>query len=105
MSQTREAARGVEGCARATSTALVEAAAAQAPDDIAASGPGRPPLAYRRLLRHVTETIGTLNALGIDRRDRVAVVLPNGPEMATAFLAGAAGATCAPLDPAYRARE
>ena len=42
---------------------------------------------------------------GIGRGDRVAIVLPNGPEMATAFLAVAAGATTAPLNPAYRADE
>ena len=48
---------------------------------------------------------GALNALGIGRGDRVAIVLPNGPEMATAFVAVAAGATTAPLNPAYRADE
>ena len=38
--------------------------------------------------------------LGLGRHDRIAVVLPNGPEMAVAFLAVAAGATCVPLNPA-----
>ena len=33
------------------------------------------------------------------------LVLPNGPVMAAAFLAVAAGATSAPLNPAYRANE
>ena len=51
------------------------------------------------------ETIARLNALGIGRNDRVAIVLPNGPEMAAAFVAIAAGATTAPLNPAYRAEE
>ena len=37
--------------------------------------------------------------------DRVALVLPNGPEMAVAFLAVSACATCAPLNPAYRQQE
>ena len=49
--------------------------------------------------------MATLNALGIGRGDRVAIVLPNGPEMATAFVAVACGATTAPLNPAYRAEE
>lgn len=31
--------------------------------------------------------------------------MPNGPEMAVAFVSVAAGATCAPLNPAYRANE
>jgi acyl-CoA synthetase (AMP-forming)/AMP-acid ligase II/acetyltransferase-like isoleucine patch superfamily enzyme/acyl carrier protein len=35
----------------------------------------------------------------------VAVVLPNGPEMASAFVAVASGAACAPLNPAYKAEE
>ena len=43
--------------------------------------------------------------MGLGRNDRVALVLPQGPEMAMAFLAVAAGATCAPLNPAYRANE
>src|SRR5690606_13641627 len=50
-------------------------------------------------------TVERLNALGIGRNDRVAIVLPNGPEMATAFVAIAAGATTAPLNPAYREEE
>ena len=43
--------------------------------------------------------------MGIGRNDRVAIVLPNGPEMAAAFVAIAAGATTAPLNPAYKADE
>ena len=49
--------------------------------------------------------VQTLHAMGVDRQDRVALVLPNGPEMAVAFLTTAAGATCAPLNPAYSASE
>ena len=43
--------------------------------------------------------------MGIGRGDRVAIVLPNGPEMATAFIAIAQVATTAPLNPAYRQEE
>ena len=43
--------------------------------------------------------------MGIGRNDRVAMVLPNGPEMAASFIAIACGATTAPLNPAYRAEE
>jgi len=46
-----------------------------------------------------------MNGFGIGRNDAVAIVLPNGPEMATAFLAIASAATSAPLNPAYRADE
>ena len=46
-----------------------------------------------------------LRAMGIGRHDRMAVVLPNGPEMAVAILTVAASAVCAPMNPAYRAEE
>ncbi len=43
--------------------------------------------------------------MGIGRGDRVAIVLPNGPEMAASFLAIGAGATTAPLNPGYKTDE
>jgi amino acid adenylation domain-containing protein len=67
--------------------------------------PGRPTLTYGHLRRQVQEGISTLNRLGFGRHDRIALVLPNGPEMAVAFLSVAAGAIAAPLNPAYRAQE
>jgi acyl-CoA synthetase (AMP-forming)/AMP-acid ligase II len=75
------------------------------PDDAAIGAPGRPPLTYRGLQDLAARTIAELNRVGIGRGDRVAIVLPNGPEMATAFVAVATGATSAPLNPAYRADE
>jgi acyl-CoA synthetase (AMP-forming)/AMP-acid ligase II len=73
--------------------------------DTAIAAVGCPPLNYDGLRTHVKQTVATLNRLGVGRNDRVALVLPNGPEMATAFVAVAAGATAAPLNPAYRADE
>ena len=73
--------------------------------DPAIGAPGRQPLDFAGLRRHVRDTIARLNALGIGRNDKVAIVLANGPEMATAFLAIGAGATTAPLNPAYREDE
>jgi oxalate---CoA ligase len=81
---------------------IVMRGAADAPAILA---PGREPLTYGALQDLVTDTIGQLNGLGIGRNDRLAIVLPNGPEMATAFVAIGAGATTAPLNPAYRAEE
>jgi amino acid adenylation domain-containing protein len=49
--------------------------------------------------------VQALYAMGLGRHDRVAVVLPNGPEMAVACLAVAAGMTCVPFNPAYSAHE
>ncbi len=65
----------------------------------------REPLTYRELRSHTERTVAALNRLGIGRNDRVAIVLPNGPEMASAFVSIAAGATTAPLNPAYRREE
>lgn len=66
---------------------------------------GRPPLTHGALRALARDTVAALNARGIGRGDRVAIVLPNGPEMASAFLCIAAGASTAPLNPAYRAEE
>jgi len=76
-----------------------------APDAPAIGAPERQPLTFRDLDDLATDTVGRLNALGIGRNDRVAIVLPNGPEMAAAFVAVGAGATTAPLNPGYRAEE
>lgn len=71
----------------------------------ALSAPGGVPLTFAALRELVDRTIADLNANGLGRGDRVAIVLPNGPEMAAAFIAVAAGTTSAPLNPAYKADE
>ena len=86
----------------ATLNALLANGAAAAP---AIRAPGRPALSYAGLRDLAGATIARLNGIGIGRNDRVAIVLPNGPEMAAAFIAIGAGATTAPLNPAYRADE
>ncbi len=78
---------------------------AGADEAIAITAPGRAPLDYRGLRALVAATTASLNAAGIGRNHRVAIVLPNGPAMATCFLACACAATSAPLNPAYRADE
>lgn len=84
---------------------VLEAQARRNPDAVVIVAPGRLPLTYAGLLGHVEAVIRDLNAMGLGRNDRVGVVVPNGPEMATAFIAVGAGATCAPLNPEYRADE
>ena len=84
---------------------LLEHQAKRIPDAPAILAPGRAPLTYGRLYQHIDEMGRTLRAMGIGRHDRIAVVLPNGPEMAVAILAVAASATCAPMNPAYGAEE
>jgi acyl-CoA synthetase (AMP-forming)/AMP-acid ligase II len=53
----------------------------------------------------VTRVAAELRTFDLRRSDRVAIVLPNGPEMAVAFVAIAAAAPAAPLNPAYREEE
>jgi len=74
-------------------------------DRPAVAAPGRISLTHGELLRHVERIGSALRELGLGRGDRIALVLPNGPEMATAFLCVAASAVCAPLNPALRADE
>ncbi len=60
----------------------------------------------RKQFQALLKTIkGMLRGRGIGRAHRVALVVPNGPEMATAFLSVSAVAVCAPLNPAYQAPE
>lgn len=89
----------------ATLLELLTRQAAQRPDASAILAPGRVPLTYRKLAEHVAATSARLGQLGICRDDRVAILLPNGAEMALAFLSVACAATSAPLNPAYSASE
>jgi oxalate---CoA ligase len=76
-----------------------------APDAPALLAPGRPALSFHELRELCRRTVASLNEHGLGRGDRVGVVLPNGSEMAAAFLGIACGATTAPLNPAYRRAE
>lgn len=86
-------------------TTLTDLLALGAAQDIALTAPRRTPLTYADLRAQVQRTVERLNQLGLGRGDRVAIALPNGPDMASAFLSVAAGATACPLNPAYRAEE
>jgi acyl-CoA synthetase (AMP-forming)/AMP-acid ligase II len=81
---------------------LIEAGNMDAPG---IGAPDRPPLTHGGLRDLCSRTVQSLNRMGIGRNDRVAIVLPNGPEMAACFIAIACGATTAPLNPAYRGEE
>lgn len=75
------------------------------PDRPALLTPGGSPLTYAGLGRQVTDTLAACRTLGLGRQDRVALVLPNGPEMAAAFVALCVAAACAPLNPRYREED
>ncbi len=78
----------------------------RAPSSAPAIGaPGRPWLSYGELSALMVSARAAINEAGAGRGDAVAIVLPNGPEMAAAFIAVAGSATAAPLNPDYKADE
>lgn len=67
---------------------------------------GGPIVTYSSLRDQVERLASALQTLGIGRGDRVAMALPNGIEVITAFFGiAAAAATAAPLNLAYTAEE
>ena len=60
---------------------------------------------YSELVRNVDAISSTVAAAGVAPDRAVAVVLANGPLMATAFLGVSSAAVCAPLNPAYTEAE
>lgn len=88
-----------------SSSTIFELLQAGADDDVAIAGLDRPALTYRGLRALVSQTAAALHGLGFGRNDRIAIVLPNGPQMATVFVAASACTTTAPLNPAYKKDE
>jgi acyl-CoA synthetase (AMP-forming)/AMP-acid ligase II/acyl carrier protein len=76
-----------------------------APNTSAILVPRQAPVTYGALWARANHTVRGLRSLGIRRGDRVAVVLPNGPEAAVTLVAVAAGAVCVPLNPGFTAEE
>ena len=74
-------------------------------NEIAITAPSRKPLNYNGLRIHIDLIGEQLASIGLTNSDRVAIVLPNGPEMATAFLAVASYMSAAPLNPSYKEAE
>src|SRR3954453_23219025 len=90
----------------ASATAIAPAERPPPPDPGARPAPAiaaleRPPLTFAGLRQLVRDTVVSLNQLGYGRGDAVAIVLPNGPEMATSFIGVASACVSAPLNPAY----
>ena len=84
---------------------LTEWLAAGQDADTCLSATGAAPLTYAGLRKLASYVEQSLNAVGIGRNDRVALVLPNGADMASSFITVAACSTSAPLNPSYRADE
>ena len=76
------------------------------PDEAPAiRAPDREPLSYLALRSQTERTGRVLRGAGIGPEDRVAIVLPNGPAMAGAFVCMAPWCAVAPLNPAYKPDE
>jgi amino acid adenylation domain-containing protein len=76
-----------------------------APGRHAILAPNYDPITYTALWHSAAAVRHELRSLGIGQADRVAVVLPNGPETVVATLAVASAAVCAPLNPSFAADE
>jgi acyl-CoA synthetase (AMP-forming)/AMP-acid ligase II/acyl carrier protein len=81
---------------------LLRLQARQRPQAPAILAPDRPAMSYARLCQSIDSLQSGLRQAGLSRQDRVAVVLPNGPELAVAILATLCSAVCAPLNEGYR---
>ena len=89
----------------ASGTTLRELLDAGAARDPAIVTPDGSVLTYAHMRAEVDRLTARLRGLGIGTADRIAIVVPNGPEMAIAFLAAACTGCAAPLNPKYRAEE
>ena len=74
-------------------------------DSVALTAPNRLPLSYSELRIHCKKIGRQLASQGLSNKSRVAIVMSNGPEMATAFLAVASHMSAAPLNPSYKETE
>jgi acyl-CoA synthetase (AMP-forming)/AMP-acid ligase II len=90
---------------RRTLLDALRAAATISPEQPALLAPGRTSLSHAQLVAQCARFGSVLAELGVTPEDRVAMVMPNGPETAAAFLGITSHATCAPLNPAYKRAE
>ena len=87
------------------SSTLTSMLAAHADDAPAIGASEKSWLTYGALRSLSHEVRTSLRTNGIGAKDRVAIVLPNGAAMASAFITVAQAATTAPLNPNYREDE
>jgi acyl-CoA synthetase (AMP-forming)/AMP-acid ligase II len=67
--------------------------------------PEKTPLTYGVMRGNVLALALQLNQFGLGRGDRIAIAMPNGPELILAWCAAATAATAAPLNPNYKQDE
>jgi len=83
----------------------IQARAATQADAVALRFNGRESLTYAGLIAAIDRIKNVINSYGLGRNDRIAVVHPNGPELALIQLGIMSCATCAPLNQKYTASE
>ena len=74
-------------------------------ENIAITSKDNLPLYYEDLKKLIHNISGQLSANKISNKDRAAIVLPNGPYMATSFLTVSSYMSAAPLNPNYKSEE
>ena len=74
-------------------------------ENIAITSENNNAIKYSDLKKHIINISGQLASQGITPSNRAAIVLPNGPEMATAFLSISSYMSAAPLNPSYKLKE
>ncbi len=79
--------------------------ALQNPQGVALLAPNRAHLTYAELYAQIVTVGETLQQLGLGSSARIALLAPNGPELALAFLSTATFAMSAPLNPTYQKDE
>lgn len=99
--QRGTARKSVRGCPFSSLPDLLSTYARNAPDRYAILAAGRTPMTYGALFMQANDVVRGLRRIGVGRTDRVAVVLPDGPEAAVAMIAVAAAAVCVPLNPGF----
>jgi acyl-CoA synthetase (AMP-forming)/AMP-acid ligase II len=77
----------------------------QTPDSTAIISVSREPLSYKDLIGLIERSVLSIQRFGLQKGERIAIVLPNGPEMATVFLCVASAFCAAPLNPSYTEEE
>ena len=77
----------------------------QTDTNIALTSENNSPLLYKDLKVLANRISRQLSGNNISNKDRAAIILPNGPYMASSFLAVSSYMSAAPLNPNYKADE
>jgi acyl-CoA synthetase (AMP-forming)/AMP-acid ligase II len=71
----------------------------------ALAAPGQSSLTYQQLTDNIQSLVAQLQSFGLEKGDRIAIAMPNGPAMVITFLAATLTGTAAPLNPKYKTEE